>query len=93
MAQNPKWSLAEFCETHGGRGVKMSDKLGYLTVATKDETCYLSFAKKQFPNMTIAEAKEVINTKDLEVMQCTSEAGKTCFIIVEATPFFETFNF
>ena len=90
-------TVKEFCMAHGGHPghvVNISDKFGFTSLQTVDGTCFLSFAKTQFPqNMSKADVMTALKTKELDVLEGTSEAGKPCFTIVEHKDLYEAFDF
>ena len=90
-------TVKEFCMAHGGQPgdmVKISDKFGFTSLKTVDGTCFLSFAKTQFPqNMSKEQVKNVLMHKDLDVLEGTTESGKPCFTIVEHSDLYEAFDF
>ena len=90
-------TVREFCMAHGGKPghmVNISDAFGFTSLQTVDGTVFLSFAKTQFPqNMSIQEVKRALKTKELDVLEGTTEAGKPCFTIVEHSELYEAFDF
>lgn len=90
-------TVKEFCMAHGGHPghvVNISDKFGFTSLQTVDRTCFLSFAKTQFPqNMSKADVKAALETKDLDVLEGTTDSGKPCFTIVEHSDLYEAFDF
>ena len=90
-------TVKEFCMAHGGQPgdmVKISDKFGFTSLKTVDGTCFLSFAKTQFSqNMSKADVMTALKTKDLDVLEGTTESGKPCFTIVVHSDLYEAFDF
>lgn len=90
-------TVKEFCKAHGGQPghmVNISDAFGFTSLQTVDGTCFLSFAKTQFKqNMSKAEVQNALRTKELDVLEGTTEAGKPCFTIVEHSDLYEAFDF
>ena len=90
-------TVKEFCEAHGGKPghmVDLSDSFGFTSIKTVDGTCFLAFAKTQFSgNLSKEEVKQMLKTKDLDVLEGTSEAGKPCFTIVAHSDLYEAFDF
>ena len=90
-------TVKEFCMAHGGQPghvVNSSDKFGFTSLQTVDGTCFLSFAKTQFPqNMSKADVMTALRTKELDVLEGTTESGKPCFTIVEHSDLYEAFDF
>ena len=90
-------TVKEFCMAHGGypgHVVNISDKFGFTSLQTVDGTCFLSFAKTQFSqNMSKAEVQNLLKTRDLDVLEGTTESGKPCFTIVEHSELYEAFDF
>ena len=89
--------VKDFCEAHGGKKghmINISDKFGFTSLQTVDGTCFLSFAKTQFPqNMSKADVMTALRTKELDVLEGTTESGKPCFTIVEHSDLYEAFDF
>ena len=89
--------VKEFCEAHGGKHghmINISDAFGFTSLQTVDGTCFLSFAKTQFPqNMSKADVMTALKTKELDVLEGTTESGKPCFTIVEHSDLYEAFDF
>ena len=90
-------TVKEFCKAHGGQPghmVNISDAFGFTSLQTVDGLCFLSFAKTQFKqNMSKAEVQNALRTKELDVLEGTTEAGKPCFTIVEHSDLYEAFDF
>ena len=90
-------TVKEFCEAHGGKPghmINISDAFGFTSLQTVDGTCFLSFAKTQFPqNMSKADVMTALRTKELDVLEGTTESGKPCFTIVEHSDLYEAFDF
>ena len=90
-------TVKEFCKAHGGQPghiINISDAFGFTSLQTVDGTCFLSFAKTQFKqNMSKAEVQNALRTKELDVLEGTTEAGKPCFTIVEHSDLYEAFDF
>ena len=90
-------TVKEFCMAHGGQPghvVNISDKVGFTSLQTVDGTCFLSFAKTQFPqNMSKADVMKALMTRELDVLEGTTESGKPCFTIVEHSDLYEAFDF
>ena len=90
-------TVKEFCMAHGGHPghvVNISDKFGFTSLQTVDGTCFLSFAKTQFPqNMSKKDVMTALKTKELDVLEGTTEGGKPCFTIVEHSDLYEAFDF
>ena len=90
-------TVKEFCMAHGGQlghVVNISDKFGFTSLQTVDGTCFLSFAKTQFPqNMSKTDVMTALKTKELDVLEGTTESGKPCFTIVEHSDLYEAFDF
>ena len=90
-------TVKEFCMAHGGHPghvVNISDKFGFTSLQTVDGTCFLSFAKTQFPqNMSKTDVMTALKTKELDVLEGTTESGKPCFTIVEHSDLYEAFDF
>ena len=90
-------TVKEFCMAHGGQPghvVNISDAFGFTSLQTVDGTCFLSFAKTQFPqNMSKAAVMTALKTKELDVLEGKTEAGKPCFTIVEHSDLYEAFDF
>ena len=90
-------TVKDFCMAHGGQPghvVNISDKFGFTSLQTVDGTCFLSFAKTQFPqNMSKADVMTALRTKELDVLEGTTESGKPCFTIVEHSDLYEAFDF
>ena len=90
-------TVKEFCEAHGGKEghmINISDKFDFISLQTVDGTCFLSFAKTQFKqNMSKAEVKKALKTKELDVLEGKTESGKPCFTIVEHSDLYEAFDF
>ena len=90
-------TVKDFCEAHGGKKghmINISDKFGFTSLQTVDGTCYLSFAKTQFPqNMSKAAVMNALRTRELDVLEGTTESGKPCFTIVEHSDLYEAFDF
>ena len=90
-------TVKEFCMAHGGlpgHVIDISDEFGFTSLKTVDSTCFLSFAKTQFPqNMSKAEVMNVLKHKDLDVLEGKTESGKSCFTIVEHSDLYEAFDF
>ena len=90
-------TVKEFCMAHGGQPghvVNISDAFGFTSLQTVDGTCFLSFAKTQFPqNMSKADVMTALRTKELDVLEGTTESGKPCFTIVKHSELYEAFDF
>ena len=90
-------TVKEFCEAHGGKHghmINISDAFGFTSLQTVDGTCFLSFAKTQFPqNMSKADVMKALKTKELDVHEGTTESGKPCFTIVDHSDLYEAFDF
>ena len=90
-------TVKEFCMAHGGKPghmVNISDAFGFTSLQTVDGLCFLSFAKTQFPqNMSKVAVMNALKTKELDVLEGTTEAGKPCFTIVEHSDLYEAFDF
>ena len=90
-------TVKEFCEAHGGKPghmINISDAFGFTSLQTVDGTCFLSFAKTQFPqNMSKAAVMNALRTRELDVLEGTTESGKPCFTIVEHSDLYEAFDF
>ena len=90
-------TVKEFCMAHGGQpghAIDISDKFGFTSLRTVDGTCFLSFAKTQFPqNMSKADVMKALMTRELDVLEGTTESGKPCFTIVEHSDLYEAFDF
>ena len=90
-------TVKDFCEAHGGKKghmINISDKFGFTSLQTVDGTCFLSFAKTQFPqNMSKEVVKKTLKTKELDVLEGVTEGGKPCFTIVEHSDLYEAFDF
>ena len=90
-------TVKEFCEAHGGKHghmINISDAFGFTSLQTVDGTCFLSFAKTQFPqNMSKADVMTALKTKELDVLEGTTESGKPCFTIVVHSDLYEAFDF
>ena len=90
-------TVKEFCMAHGGQPghvVNISDKFGFTSLQTVDGTCFLSFAKTQFPqDMSKADVMNTLKTKELDVLEGTTESGKPCFTIVAHSELYEAFDF
>ena len=90
-------TVKEFCMAHGGHPghvVNISDAFGFTSLQTVDGTCFLSFAKTQFPqNMSKTDVMTALKTKELDVLEGTTESGKPCFTIVEHSDLYEAFDF
>ena len=90
-------TVKEFCEAHGGKHghmINISDAFGFTSLQTVDGTCFLSFAKTQFPqNMSKADVMTALKTKELDVLEGTTESGKPCFTIVVHSELYEAFDF
>lgn len=90
-------TVKEFCQAHGGKAgrmVNISDKFGFTSLQTVDGQCFLSFARTQFgENLSKAEVQKLLLTKELDVLEGTTEEGKTCFTIVEHSDLYEAFDF
>ena len=90
-------TVKDFCKAHGGKPghmVNISDAFGFTSLQTVDGLCFLSFAKTQFPqNMSKAAVMNALKTKELDVLEGTTEAGKPCFTIVEHSDLYEAFDF
>ena len=89
--------VKEFCKAHGGQPchmINISDALCFRSLQTVDGCCFLSFAKTQFKqDMSMQEVKRTLKTKELDVLEGTTEAGKPCFTIVEHSDLYEAFDF
>ena len=95
-------TVKEFCQAHGGKPGHMIDissdpeKLGFVSLKTVDGTAYLGFAKTQFNNGQIDTKEKVMSllkSKELDVLEGTTESGKVCFTIVEHSDLYEAFDF
>ena len=90
-------TVKEFCEAHGGKHghmINISDAFGFTSLQTVDGTCFLSFAKTQFPqNMSKADVMTALRTKELDVLEGETLSGKPCFTIVEHSELYEAFDF
>ena len=90
-------TVKEFCMAHGGQPghvVNISDSFVFTSLQTVDGTCFLSFAKTQFPqNMSKKDVMKALKTKELDVLEGTTESGKPCFTIVEHSDLYEAFDF
>ena len=90
-------TVKEFCEAHGGKPghmINISDAFGFTSLQTVDGTCFLSFAKTQFPqNMSKKDVMKALKTQELDVLEGTTESGKTRFTIVEHSGLYEAFDF
>ena len=90
-------TVKEFCMAHGGHPghmVNISDKFSFTSLQTVDGTCFLSFAKTQFPqNMSKEVVKNTLKTKELDVLEGVTESGKPCFTIVKHSDLYEAFDF
>ena len=90
-------TVKEFCMAHGGQPghvVNISDAFGFTSLQTVDGTCFLSFAKTQFPqNMSKKDVMKALKTKELDVLEGTTEGGKPCFTIVVHSDLYEAFDF
>ena len=90
-------TVKDFCEAHGGKPghmINISDAFGFTSLQTVAGTCFLSFAKTQFPqNMSKADVMTALKTKELDVLEGTTESGKPCFTIVEHSDLYEAFDF
>ena len=90
-------TVKEFCMAHGGQPghmINISDKFGFTSLQTVDGTCFLSFAKTQFhQNMSKADVMNILRTRELDVLEGTTESGKPCFTIVEHSDLYEAFDF
>ena len=90
-------TVKEFCEAHGGKPghmINISDAFGFTSLQTVDGTVFLSFAKTQFPqNMSKKDVMKALKTKELDVLEGTTESGKPCFTIVEHSDLYEAFDF
>ena len=90
-------TVKEFCMAHGGKPghmINISDAFGFTSLQTVDGTCFLSFAKTQFPqNMSKVDVMNALRTKELDVLEGTTESGKPCFTIVEHSDLYEAFDF
>ena len=90
-------TVKDFCEAHGGKKghmVDISDKFGFTSLRTVDGTCFLAFAKTQFPqNMSKEVVMKTLKTKELDVLEGVTESGKPCFTIVEHSDLYEAFDF
>ena len=90
-------TVKEFCEAHGGKPghmINISDAFGFTSLQTVDGTCFLSFAKTQFPqNMSKVDVMKALRTRELDVLEGTTESGKPCFTIVEHSDLYEAFDF
>ena len=89
-------TVKEFCMAHGGKPghmVNISDAFGFTSLQTVDGLCFLSFAKTQFPqNMSKAAVMNALRTRELDVLEGTTEAGKPCFTIVEHSDLYEALD-
>lgn len=90
-------TVKDFCEAHGGKKghmIDISDKFGFTSLQTVDGTCFLAFAKTQFPqNMSKKDVMKTLKTKELDVLEGVTESGKPCFTIVEHSDLYEAFDF
>lgn len=90
-------TVREFCLAHGGKPghmINISDAFGFTSLQTVDGTCFLSFAKTQFKqNLSKREAQNLLKTRELDVLEGTTESGKPCFTIVEHSDLYEAFDF
>lgn len=90
-------TVKEFCKAHGGQPghmINISDKFDFTSLQTVDGTCFLSFAKTQFPqNMSKADVMKALRTKELDVLEGETLSGKPCFTIVEHSDLYEAFDF
>ena len=90
-------TVKEFCMANGGQPghvVNISDKFGFTSLQTVDGTCFLSFAKTQFPqNMSKKDVMTALRTKELDVLEGETLSGKPCFTIVEHSELYEAFDF
>ena len=90
-------TVKEFCEAHCGKHghmINISDAFGFTSLQTVDGTCFLSFAKTQFPqNMSKEDVMTALKTKELDVLEGTTESGKPCFTIVVHSDLYEAFDF
>ena len=90
-------TVKDFCEAHGGKKghmINISDKFDFTSLQTVDGTCFLSFAKTQFPqNMSKEVVMKTLKTKELDVLEGVTESGKPCFTIVEHSDLYEAFDF
>ena len=90
-------TIKDFCEAHGGKKghmINISDAFGFTSLQTVDGTCFLSFAKTQFPqNMSKEVVMKTLKTKELDVLEGVTESGKPCFTIVEHSDLYEAFDF
>lgn len=90
-------TVKEFCQAHGGQPghmINISNAFGFTSLQTVDGLCFLSFAKTQFKqNMSKAEVQKALRTKELDVLEGTTEGGKPCFTIVEHSDLYEAFDF
>ena len=90
-------TVKEFCEAHGGKPghmIDISDAFDFTSLKTVDGTCFLSFAKTQFnQNMSKQEVKNILKTKELDVLEGKTEDGKPCFTIVNHSDLYEAFDF
>ena len=90
-------TVKEFCMAHGGDAgdvVNISDAFGFTGLQTVAGTWFLSFAKTQFKqDMSMQEVKRTLKTKELDVLEGTTESGKPCFTIVEHSDLYEAFDF
>ena len=90
-------TVKEFCMAHGGQPghmINISDKFGCTSRRAVDGTCFLSFAKTRVPqNMSKTDVKKTLKTKELDVLEGTTESGKPCFTIVEHSDLYEAFDF
>ena len=90
-------TVKDFCKAHGGQPghmINISDKFGFTSLQTVDGTCFLSFAKTQFPqNMSKEVVMKTLKTKELDVLEGVTEGGKPCFTIVEHSDLYEAFDF
>ena len=90
-------TVKEFCMAHGGQPghtIDISDKFGFTSLRTVDGTCFLAFAKTQFPqNMSKTDVMKTLRTRELDVLEGTTESGKPCFTIVEHSDLYEAFDF
>ena len=90
-------TIKDFCLAHGGKPghmVNISDAFGFTSLQTVDGTCFLSFAKTQFPqDMSKADVMKALREQDLDVLEGTTESGKPCFTIVKHSELYEAFDF
>ena len=89
-------TVKEFCMAHGGypgHVVNISDKFGFTSLQTVDGTCFLSFAKTQFPqNMSKADVMDALKEQELDVLEGTTKSGEPCFTIVKHSDLYEAFD-